>query len=109
MKVTKLEPVGELPLLITVQRLPGSVPERAGLWQELSLPQWQELCLVVDTSEGFHFRDGLLMRDGASGVIPATQENLAAARLGPGKGWISPAHPLNLPVFIPSKAKIDVR
>jgi hypothetical protein len=109
-KVTKLEPVGELPLLMTVHRLPGSVPERIDLLQEFSLPQWQDLSIVVDTSEGFHLGDRLLMLDGMCRLAPATSENLTAAKLGAGEGWISPAHPLKLPFsFTPPRPKIDIR
>jgi hypothetical protein len=109
-KVTKLKPLNEWNLLMTVHRLPGSVPERADIWQELSIPQWQDLDIVVDTSEGFHVGDRLLYVEEARRLVAATQQNLDAARLGAGEGWINPAHPVKWPYsFTPRKPKIDVR
>jgi len=109
-KVTKLKPDGDLSLLMTMHRLPGSVPERADIWQEFSRPQWQDLDIVVGTSGGFHLGDRRLYLEEDRGLVPATQENLTAARLGAGEGWINPAHPPKWPYrFAPAKPKIDVR
>jgi hypothetical protein len=108
-KVTKLKPINDMLLLMTVHRLPGSVPERADIWQEISHPQWQDLDIVVGTSDGFHAGDRLLYLEEDRRLVPATQENLTAARLGAGEGWINPAHPVQWPYSItPLKPKIDV-
>lgn len=109
-KVTKLKPLNEWSLTMTLHRLPGSIPERADIWQELSLPQWQDLDIGVDISHGFHVGDRLLYLEECPQLVPATQENLTAARLGAGEGWINPAHPVKWPyAFAPAKPKIDVR
>ena len=109
-KVTKLKPLNEWSALMTLHRLPGSVPERADIWQELLRPDPQEFDVVVETSDGFHVGDRQLYLDEHRRLLPATQENLTAARLGAGEGWINPAHPVKWPYsFAPAKPKIDVR
>lgn len=109
-KVTKLKPLNEWSILMTVHRLPGSVPERADIWQEPSLPQWQDFDIVVDTSDGLQVGNRLLYLKEDLCLVPATQENLTAARLGAGEGWINPAHPVKWPYsFTPTKPRIDVR
>jgi len=80
-KVTKLKPLNEWSILMTVHRLPGSVPERADIWQEPSLPQWQDFDIVVDTSDGLQVGNRLLYLKEDLCLVPATQENLTAA------GW----------------------
>ena len=107
-KVTKLKPLNEWNLVMTLHRLPGSVPEREDIWQEVT--HSQDFDIVVDTSDGFHVGDRLLYLEEDRRLVPATQENLNAARLGAGEGWINPAHPLKLPYSLtPLKPKIDVR
>jgi hypothetical protein len=59
-KVTKLKPLNEWSITMTLHRLPGSVPERADIWQELLRPDPQDFDVVVDTSDGFHVGDRLL-------------------------------------------------
>jgi len=80
-KVTKLKPLNEWSILMTVHRLPGSVPERADIWQEPSLAQWQDFEIVVDTSDGLQVGNRLLYLKEDLCLVPATQENLTAA------GW----------------------
>jgi hypothetical protein len=98
-KIIKLEHAGAVPLM-TLRRLPGSVPQCAEQWQEFPLP--------VDPLDGFHLGDRLLVLDGGTYRAPATAENLSAAQLGAGEGWISPAHPLGLPFGSFRAPKVDV-
>lgn len=102
LKVIKLRPDPNLPMM-TVRRLPESTPQRPD--------QWQEFDLVGDHIGvgAAHLGEQFLMFDNrACLVAPATEENLEAARLGAAEGWISPAHPLDLPFGKPSPPKIDV-
>ena len=109
-KVTKLKPINDTLLLMTLHRLPGSIPKREDIWQELLRPDPQDFDVEVDTSGGFHLGDRLLYLHEHRRLVPATQENLTAARLGAGEGWINPAHPVKWPnSFTPTKPKIDVR
>ena len=98
-KIIKLEHEGAVPLM-TLRRLPESVPECAG--------QWQEFPLAVDPSDGFHLGDRLLVLDGGTYRVPATAENLSAAQLGAGEGWVSPAHAVGLPFGTFKPPRIDV-
>jgi hypothetical protein len=98
-KVIKLELEQPVPLM-TVRRL-SRVPSHLENW-------WPEFPLAVDASDNIHLGDTLLLLEGGCQTVPATAENMRAARLGAGEGWISPAHPLHLP-FAPAKPKIDVR
>ena len=64
---------------------------------------------MVGTSDGFHLSDRLLYLEEDRRLVPATQENVAAARLGAREGWINPAQPPKWPYsFVPPKTKIDV-
>jgi hypothetical protein len=88
---------------MTVRRLPGSTPQRPDQWQEFDLPA------DLIGSGGVHLGEQFLMfDDGACGAVPATEENLKAAQLGATEGWISPAHPLDLPFGKPSRPEFDV-
>ncbi len=101
MKAIKLESVGESPMM-TVRRLPGGFPQFTYQWQG------QEFPLSVDPSEGIGLGDGLLVLDATCGEVPATQENVAAARLGAGEGWDTPRDTFRLPFGAPDVPKVDV-
>lgn len=103
LKVIQLKPDPNLPLM-TVRRLPGSTPQAPDQWQEFQLPA--DLISLGTV----HMGEQLLLFDGGTcRAVPATPENLAAARLGAGEGWVTPAHPLALPFGAPSPPRIDVR
>ena len=102
LKVIKLKPDRNLPLM-TVRRPPGSTPQRPDQWQEFDLPADLIGLGVVHLGEQF-----LMFDNGACRAVPATEENLKAARLGAVEGWISPAHPLDLPFGKPSPPEFDV-
>jgi hypothetical protein len=98
-KVIELEPKEPVPSM-TVRRL-SRVPFQLENW-------WPEFPLGMDPSDNIHLGDKLLHFEHGCQTVPATAENMKAAQLGAGEGWISPAHPLYLP-FAPAKPKIDVR
>jgi hypothetical protein len=102
LKVVKLKPDPNLPLM-TVRRLPGITPQRPDQWQEFDLPADLIGLGVVHPGEQF-----LTFDNGACRAVPATEENLKAARLGAAEGWISPAHPLDLPFGKPSPPEFEV-
>jgi hypothetical protein len=102
LEVIKLKPDPNLPLM-TVRRPPGSMPQRPYQWQEFDLPADLTGLGVVHLGEQF-----LMFDNGACRAVPATEENLKAARLGAAEGWISPAHPLDLPFGKPSPPEFDV-
>ncbi|MGA7755028.1 MAG: hypothetical protein WCB05_19520 [Candidatus Sulfotelmatobacter sp.] len=102
LKVIKLKPDPNLPLM-TVRLLSGSAPQRPDQWQEFDLPADLIGLGVVQLGEQF-----LMFDNGACRAVPATEENLKAARLGAVEGWISPAHPLDLPFGKPSPPEFDV-
>jgi hypothetical protein len=98
-KIIKLEHGGAVPLM-TLLRLPGGVPQCA--------EQGQEFQLAVDPLDGFHPGDRLLVLDGGTcRAVPATPENLSAAQLGAGEGWVSSAHTVGLPFGTFKPPKID--
>jgi hypothetical protein len=99
-KVVKLELKEPVPTM-TVRRL-SRVPFQLENW-------WPEFPLVVDPSENIHLGDTLLHFDDGCQTVPATAENMQAARLGAGEGWISPAPPLTLPIGAFHRPKIDMR
>lgn len=102
LKVIKLKPDPDLPLM-TVRRLSGSTPQPPDQWQEFDLPA--DLIGLGGVHLGEQF---LLFDNGTCRAVPATEENLKAARLGAAEGWASPAHPLDLPFGKPSPPKFDV-
>lgn len=102
LKVIKLKPDPNLPLM-TVRRLPGSTPQRPDEWQEFPLPA--ELIGLGRVHLGEQF---LLFDNGTCRAVPATAENLSAARIGAGEGWVAPVNPLWLPFSTFAPPKIDV-
>jgi hypothetical protein len=102
-KVIKLD-LKEQPLpSMTVRRL-SRVPFELENW-------WPEFSLFMDPTSNVRVGDKLLLIEG--GWVPATAENMKAARLGASEGWINPAHPLPLPFGEINPAirppKIDLR
>jgi hypothetical protein len=99
-KVIKLDLERAVPLM-TVRRL-SRVPFQLENW-------WPEFPLVVDASDNIHLGDRLLLFEDGCQTAPATAENMKAAQLGAGEGWINPAHQLNLPFGTIARPKIDAR
>jgi hypothetical protein len=99
-KVIKLDLKEPVPTM-TVRRL-SRVPFQLENW-------WPEFSLVVDPSDNVHLGDKLLHLGDRCQTVPATAENIEAARLGAGEGWISPAHPLSLPIGAFKRPNIDIR
>jgi len=99
-KVIKLELEEPVPTM-TVRRL-SRVPFQLENW-------WPEFPLVVDPSDNIHLGDKLLHFEDGCQTAPATAENMKAAELGASEGWISPAHPLRLPLGTIARPKIDIR
>jgi hypothetical protein len=103
-KVVQLDLKGPMPSM-TVRRL-SRVPFQLENW-------WPEFPLGVDPSDNIHLGDKLLHFEDGCQTVPATAENMEAARLGAGEGWINPAYPLPLPfgeINPPIRPpKIDVR
>jgi len=102
LRVIKLKPDPNVPLM-TVRRLPGSTPQRPDQAQEFDLIADHIGLGVAYLGEQF-----LRFDYGACPAVPATEENLKAARLGAAEGWISPAHPLDLPFGKPSPPEFDI-
>jgi hypothetical protein len=99
-KVIKLELEPAVPSM-TVRRM-SRVPFQLENW-------WAEFPLVVDASDNIHVGDRLLLlEDGWCQTVPATAENMTAAQLGAGEGWVSPAHSVGLPFDTFKPPKIDV-
>jgi hypothetical protein len=70
---------------------------------------WPEFPLVVDASDNIHLGDTLLLFEDGCQTVPATAENMKAARLGAGEGWINPAQPPYLPFGAIARPKIEAR
>jgi len=98
-RVVKLELKEPVPTM-TVRRL-SRVPFQLENW-------WPEFPLVVDPSDNIHMGDKLLHFEDGCQTAPATPENMKAAQLGASEGWVSPVHPLYLPLGTITKPKIDV-
>ncbi|MGA8272558.1 MAG: hypothetical protein WB919_13445 [Candidatus Sulfotelmatobacter sp.] len=103
LRVVKLQSGGE-PRLMTVSREPDDTSPRAYERPEFQLPE--DLLGLGRVHIGEQF---LLLYAGACGAVPASEENLAAARLGASEGWADPAHPLSLPFGTIKPPAIDIR
>lgn len=86
---------------VTLSRITPGVPQYADTWQEQTL--------TIPIADGIHIGSQMLVFDDAMcRAVPATEENLNAARLGAGEGWVSPVRGLGLPFGDFAPPKIDV-